>query len=84
MEATELPLPKWLESFGRLTRYFAGNAGDNDCKRAARFQEFADIAKIQIIGAKILVGIDRNDDIEKAFLKRQIMRLGIHGCHLRA
>src|SRR4051812_13257309 len=69
MEAAEIPLPPLFEMHRRLGDLLR-KAGADDADAAAGFEEFRDVAEIEIVGAEVLIGIETDDGVEAALRER--------------
>src|SRR3569832_2733818 len=75
MKAAEVPLPPLFQVRRRFDD-LARKAGADHADAAARFEEFRDVAEIEIVGPEILIGVETDDRIEAAMRERQGVGFG--------
>lgn len=58
------------------------NSRDDNAQHAAGTDKLGNISEVQIIGAKVMVGIEAEQGIKEAMSKGQRMGLSINGKHM--
>src|SRR5215469_13066222 len=82
VEAPPIPLPVRSEVSRDLSSQFLEYAWHNNPYHTARTNKLRDVPKIEIIRAKVMIGIEAKQDIKEIVSKRERMRLGMNRKHL--
>jgi hypothetical protein len=79
VKAAEFPFPIGAKQLWWSFRQFLDETWRDNAKVAARANKLRDIAYIEVVGAKVVVGIKAQDGVEVAFGKGQYVSLGVNG-----